>query len=110
MAIAPIDLQTLFTQLDKAGRMHMTQRETQPIQQAIQAVQTQKKTEEQINQINETQDTGDGAEKVNDQGRDKGYKQSDGKERKKNEEAEEERKKILELSDPALGKKIDISL
>ena len=109
MAIAPIDLQTLFTQLDKVGKSHMTQRETQPIQQAIQAVQIQKKTEEQINQINQTQDTGDGAEKVNDHG----HKQHEGsgKERQDKEELElEEKKRILELSDPALGKKIDISL
>jgi len=110
MAIAPIDLQTLFTQLDKVGKAHMTQREAQPIHQAIQAVQIQKKTEEQINQINETQDAGDGAEKVNDHNRDHGSKQNDGKERQSNEASEEEKKRILELSDPTLGKKIDISL
>ena len=47
MAIAPIDLQTLFTQLDKVGRAQAAQRESQVLQQSIQGAQLQKKTEEQ---------------------------------------------------------------
>jgi hypothetical protein len=61
MAIQPIDLQTLFTQIDKVGKAQSAQREGLAVQQAIQGVQLQRKTEEQIQSVNEAQDTGEGA-------------------------------------------------
>ena len=66
MAIAPIDLQTIFSQVDKVGKTQAAQKDGQALHQAIQGVQIQRKTEELIQQVNETQDTGDGAEKIND--------------------------------------------
>lgn len=109
MAISPIDLQTLFTQVDKVGKSQMTLKEAQSIQQAVQGIEIQKKTEEHINQINEAQNTGEGAEKVKDRGQDHGQRQNaDGKNEGKEETEEEEQVSVL--SDPSLGKNIDISL
>jgi len=111
MAIQPIDLQTLFTQLDKVGKVQSAQREGLAVQQAIQGVQIQRKTEEHIQEVNEAQDTGEGAEKVNDHGHRNG---SGGKKEKKPGEKEEEneenggRDEIFR--DPSLGRNIDISL
>ncbi|MCL2442114.1 MAG: hypothetical protein FWD13_01450 [Treponema sp.] len=107
MAIAPIDLQTLFTQVDKVGRAQAAQKEGQALQQAIQGVQLQRKTEEQINQVNEAQNSGDGAEKVNDNSK----RQNSGENKNQNKkEDKDEKKQLSVLSNPALGKKIDISL
>jgi hypothetical protein len=107
MAIAPIDLQTLFTQLDKVGRTHASQKEGQAIQQAVQSVQIQRKTEELIQQVNETQNTGEGAEKINDHGQRQSNRENNGKRQK--EKAEDEAQASI-LRDPSLGRNIDISL
>ena len=109
MAIAPIDLQTLFTQLDKVGKTHLSQREGQPLAQVIQGIQIQKKTEEQINQVNEAQNTGDGAEKINDHGH-RQHEGSDGGKKHKKENDRPEQGATSVLTDPSLGKNIDISL
>ena len=110
MAIAPIDLQTLFTQLDKVSRTHASQKEGQAIQQAVQGVQLQKKLEEEINQINEAQNTGEGAEKVKDQRHDANGEQQHGGKKKDSDQNGDNGETAFVLSDPSLGKNIDISL
>ncbi|MDR1837142.1 MAG: hypothetical protein LBQ89_05735 [Treponema sp.] len=109
MAIAPIDLQTLFTQVDKVGKIQSSQREGQALQQAIQSIQIQKKTEEQILQVNEAQNMGEGAEKVNDQGQ---REQAKSKNKKKEGGQKDENKEGQPsvLRDLSLGRNIDISL
>jgi len=111
MAIQPIDLQTLFTQLDKVAKTQTAQREGLALQQAIQGVQIQRKTEEHIQSVNETQNTGDdGVEKVKDQG---SRRQESGEEKKKKagqKESEQEETPSPVLYDPRLGRNIDISL
>jgi len=109
MAIAPIDLQTLFTQLDKVGKTHVSQREGQAIQQAVQGIQIQKKTEEQIQQVNEAQNMGEGVEKVKDRGPDHKQRQNNGKKNDK-EPNEEDEEPVSVLRDLTLGRNIDISL
>lgn len=107
MAIAPIDLQTLFTQLDKVAKTQTSQRESQVIQQAVQSVQHQRKTEEQIEEVNEAQNMGEGVERVSDKRHgDKGEEKKKGRE----QTGKEEEDKPAVLSDPSLGKNIDISL
>lgn len=108
MAIAPIDLQTLFTQMDKAGRTHISQKEGQPLQQAIQGMQIQKKAEEMIEQVNEAQNTGEGADKINDNS--KRRNENNNKKNQKENSQKDEEGEVSVLSDPSLGKKIDISL
>jgi len=109
MAIAPIDLQAIFSQVDKVGKTYASQKENQALQQAIQGVQIQKKTEEQIQQVNEAQNTGEGAEKVNDQS--KRQNENNKNKKRQNDLPGENNEKIISvLSDPSLGKNIDISL
>ncbi|MDR2403194.1 MAG: hypothetical protein LBD78_04120 [Spirochaetaceae bacterium] len=114
MAIQPIDLQTLFTQVEKVGKSQASQKEGLAIQQALQGVQIQRKTEEQIQSVNETQDTGEGAEKVNDRGPRKNKEDEEGREKGAQtdageaEEGEGEDIRAI-IRDPALGRNIDIS-
>ena len=111
MAMQPIDLQTLFTQLDKVAKTQSAQREGLAIQQEMQGVLLQRKTEQHIQSINKPQNTGDdGAEKVNDKskgqsGRGGGKKQKE--DRQQDAEAEETPPAFF---DPSLGRNIDISL
>jgi hypothetical protein len=114
MAIQPIDLQTLFTQIDKIGKVQSAQREGVAVQQAIQGVQLQRKTEEHIQEVNEAQNSGDGAEKINNRDR-QGGSAAGGRGRKNDENAEENEAENAEsgpsfFQDPSLGKNIDISL
>jgi hypothetical protein len=67
MALQPIDLQTLFTQVDKVGKNQALLREGQQIQDSMNQIQNQKKLEENIQSVNETQDMGDEAEKIKDE-------------------------------------------
>ena len=112
MAIQPIDLQTLFSQVDKVGRTQMAQREGVAIQQAIHGAELQRKTEEQMQAVNETQNTGDdGAEKVKDRGPQ--AHQDDGKGKKKEDHkpgTPEDETLAHVFRDPRLGSFIDISL
>ncbi|MDR0624438.1 MAG: hypothetical protein LBG10_08420 [Treponema sp.] len=114
MAIQPIDLQTLFTQVEKVGKSQASQKEGLAVQQALQGVQIQRKTEEQIQSVNEAQDTGEGAQKVNDRGPRKNKEDEEGREKERSssdgetEEGEGEDGRAV-IRDPALGKNIDIS-
>jgi hypothetical protein len=114
MAIQPIDLQTLFTQLDKVGKNQAFEKDGLAIQQALQGIQMQKKTEDQIQSVNEAQNTGDGAEGVKERERRK-RDESAGKEDLRNESGKEggkgsaAEKTLFIIRDPALGKNIDVS-
>jgi hypothetical protein len=111
MAIQPIDLQTLFAQMDKVGKTQSAQREGVGMHQDLQGVQLQRKTEEHIQSVNEAQNTGEGTEKVKDRGA-KGQDANTDEEKKKNAKQntpEEEQKPAIVFSDPYLGKNIDIS-
>ena len=112
MAIQPIDLQTLFTQLDKVGKSQAAQREGLAVQQAMQGVQLQRKTEERIQSVNQAQDTGDGAEKINDRDQRGGSsaKGQKGKGEGSAEAGEEAEQDLPVIRDPSLGRNIDISL
>jgi len=111
MAIAPIDLQAIFSQVDKVGKSQAAQREGQTLHQAIVGVQLQRKTEEHIQQVNEAQNTGEGAEKVKDRDAERKQKRnSGGRGDESNEDENTEEKQFSVLHDPYLGRKIDISL
>ena len=108
MAMQPIDLQVIFTQLDKVARNQTQQREGLQIQAALNQVQSQKKAEELVQSVNETQDMGYGVAMVKDE-----KHQNQAQDRKKKEEeealeqAEESRKSAIR--DPTLGRNIDLS-
>jgi hypothetical protein len=113
MAIQPIDLQTLFTQIDKVGKLQASQREGLALQQAIRSVELQRRTEEHIQSVNEAQDTGQGAEQINDRnakkrqaGEDAGDKE--GRDQDSGDAAEETASARV-IKDPALGRNVDFS-
>jgi hypothetical protein len=106
----PIDLQTLFTQIDKVARNQMQQKEGLQIQAALQQVQSQKKAEENVRAINEAQNMGDGASKIKDEeSRQQNFHHGKEHGGEHSEEADEGKPKTLFIRDPALGRNIDIS-
>jgi hypothetical protein len=112
MAIQPIDLQTLFTQIDKVGRSQSAMREGLDVQQAMQGVQIERKTGEQIQSVNQAQNMGEGVEKVKD--KNSGGQEKDGAKNKeggnaKNETPQEKPERPV-IKDLRLGANIDISL
>ena len=113
MAIQPIDLQTLFSQMDKVAKTQSAQREGLALHQTILGEQIQRKTEEHIQSVNEAQNTGDdGVDKIRDRPSSKEGKES-GEEKKKGnrkDASEEDEAQGPVISDPRLGKNIDISL
>jgi hypothetical protein len=108
MAIQPIDLQTLFTQVEKVGKAQASQKEGVMIQQAIHSVTLQRRTDENIQSVNETQDTGRGTEEINDRNAHRRQTEEDGGDRGR-EEGEDEKSKASVFRDPALGKYIDFT-
>jgi hypothetical protein len=109
MAIQPIDLQTLFTQVDKVGKEQSNQKEGLQIQQSLQGAQEQRKTEERIRSVNESQDTGEGTERIKDRsGRQSQGQEGSGKGRQDKPDPVEEPELAI-IRDPSLGKNIDLS-
>ena len=108
MAMQPIDLQILFSQLDKVARNQTQMREGLQLQANLSQIQNQKKMEELVQSVNEAQDMGFGVAKVDNE-----KSQGQAQDRKKKEE-EEEREKATGIRkspfrDPTLGRNIDIS-
>jgi hypothetical protein len=111
MAIQPIDLQTLFTQIDKVGKLQVSQKEGLALQQAIHSVEIQRRTDEHIQSVNEAQNTGQGLEQINDRNarKRKGGEDSGGEEAQDSGEPLEKAASIRVIKDPALGRNIDFS-
>jgi hypothetical protein len=108
MAIAPIDLQAVFTQVDKVGKAQVAQKEGQALAQAMQGVQLQKKNEEQVRQVSEPPSSGEGMEKIKDQKKEQDSKQGKKGSGKGQQGASDETVSVFK--DPNLGNRIDISL
>jgi hypothetical protein len=108
MAIQPIDLQTIFTQLDKVGKEQAAQKEGAAIQQALQGAQAQKKAGEQIQSVNEAQNMGEGAEGVKDRNPRRHREDSSGR-RGSAHDSDEQEPDIEIIRDPTLGTHIDVS-
>lgn len=110
MGIQPIDLQTLFSQLDKAGKLQSGTKENIPAQQVIQVAQQIKKEEEQVRTVKETKNPETGAERIKDEAGKK-EKNLPSRQRRSPDEKEEapEQKEKEVVRDPELGTKIDLS-
>lgn len=109
MPLLPIDLQTLFTQANQVGREQAVQKETIPQHQALQGTQMLQKNLQKDSSVTQAQNADEGAEAVRDRR---------AKERRKRQAArghtppEAEKKPVPRsepVSDPALGRKIDVS-
>ncbi|MDR2516100.1 MAG: hypothetical protein LBC88_01815 [Spirochaetaceae bacterium] len=110
MPIQPIDLQTLFTQLDKVGKNEAAQKDGAQIQAAVQGARIQKKTDEKAHTVNETRDTGQGGvERIKDR---KGGASSSGggagRQGNGRETPTPDASRAY-IQDPDLGKNIDVS-
>jgi len=109
MAIQPIDLQTLFTQMDKVGKNQALLREGLQNQEALQQQQSQRKIEENVQSVNQAQEMGKEAEKIKDDGR---HNSGGGGKKEETEQEEESNAEGLKpelIRDPALGRNVDIS-
>lgn len=108
----PIDLQTLFTQMDKVGKNQIMQKEGLQLQATMQQVQSQKKAEEHVQSVNEAQDLGYGIAQIKDENNRRENDRKQDAENKNNDEsenAESDAAKYAFIRDPALGRNIDIS-
>jgi len=111
MAIQPIDLQAMFSQLDKVAKAQTAQKEGLQIQESLHQIQNQKKLEENVQSVNQAQNMGQEAETIRDENR-KGSKPGKGEAHEKQSEGQEEdaqEEKPGLIRDPALGRNIDIS-
>jgi hypothetical protein len=109
MAIQPIDLQTLFTQVDKVGKNQANQREGVEIQQALQNLQMQKKTDERTHAVTESQNMGEGTERINDRNARRRQPGAPFRNEEKPGESPEDQAEETVIRDPDLGKNIDFS-
>jgi hypothetical protein len=115
MPIKPIDLQTLFTQLDRVGREKAAERDSNAMQISLAAQQAQKKALESNSSVQATADQVEISEKsINvDDKEEKQAQESpeEGAAEKKKEEGSgaETPPEPEVIKDPKLGNKIDIS-
>ena len=111
MAIQPIDLQALFTQLDKVAKSQVIQREGQQIQEALQQAQSQRKLEQNVQSVNQSQNMGEEAATIKDEqrrGTNTNQGRTMGKQEKEDAPVPDEEKQDF-IRDPALGRNLDIS-
>ena len=111
MAIQPIDLQALFTQLDKVAKSQVIQREGHQIQEALQQAQNQRKLEQNVQSVNQSQNMGEEAATIKDEDR-RGAHANQGRtmgkqEKEDDPETDEEEQDFIR--DPALGRNLDIT-
>jgi hypothetical protein len=109
MAISPLDLQTLFSQMDKVNKQEVAQKDGAAILQSIHQTRIQQQTDERIRSVNEAQNTGEGSEAINDEnggraGQEVPFRES------REEPSEEAPKGEEVIRDPDLGRNIDLSL
>ncbi len=107
MPLLPIDLQTLFTQLNQVAKDQTAQKEMIPLAQAAQGSQIVKQTGQRDTRVNETQRQEQGTEQVHPRGRREGQKKRQAPERGKGKRAPEQKKDVFR--DPALGSHIDVT-
>ncbi|MDR0451527.1 MAG: hypothetical protein LBH15_00625 [Treponema sp.] len=112
MALQPIDLQTLFTQIDKVGKDQSVHREGAQIQASLLSARAERLETERDHSVNEAQDTGQGgAERVTDRQGRRQNRQQGGKEAGDGEKAPVagEGGEPRVIRDPCLGQHLDLS-
>jgi len=111
MAIQPIDLQTLFTQMDKVGRQDQALREGVVTHQAQVGEQIQKRNLEKQQTVNAAQEEDTGPKKAGDEAGGGGeYAESHSGEKKPEKDEKLARLWTLPtVSDPMLGSNVDLS-
>ena len=112
MAIAPIDLQTLYSQLDKVGKTYGNQAQALQMQNAITDVE---KAKQQLEEQKKIASTAMPEEEDTQRVKDRQYRNPQISEKKQNSESEEEideekeqKPKRSIFQDPNLGQHIDV--
>ena len=111
MAIAPIDLQTLYSQLDKVGKTYGSQAQAIQMQNAITDVE---KAKQQLEEKKKISSTAMPEEEDTQRVKDRQYNNPQNSEKKQNPESEEEMNQEEEktkrsiFQDPNLGQHIDV--
>ena len=107
MAFLPIDLQTMFSNLNQVSKEQSQQKEEVPVQQNLQGLDIAKKTEENDSIVSETRDVGVGVDKISEEEKKKRAqeKKSRGK-KSKSGVLESENQEVVK--DPLLGHHIDL--
>ena len=111
MAIQPIDLQAIFSQIDKVGKNQAVMREGQQIQEALQQVQIQRKLEQEVHSVNEAPNMGEEAKTIKDEnrrGQRSQHEEFKGKQDEEDGQVQDDERQDM-IRDPALGRNIDIS-
>jgi len=110
MAIQPIDLQALFAQLGTVGKTQAGMREAQQMQAALQQADAQKKLEESVRSVNEAQEMSKESGTIKEQeGGKTGQGGTRGSQHNKEDVPPPEEKNSARISNPALGRNLDIS-
>lgn len=108
MAINPIDLQTLFTQMDKIGKEQVQHTQVASVKNAIQQDISAKKNLEKKTSVEEAQAINSGVVSIKDD--EKSDSQSGAKKRRSPYNQNQEEEDLTEvIRDPNLGRRIDIS-
>ncbi|GHV83871.1 hypothetical protein AGMMS50212_12110 [Spirochaetia bacterium] len=115
MALQPIDLQLLFSQLDNIGKDVSLQKDGAMLREAIAGHRQELRTEIKTKSVNEAQDTKDGLEKIDDKLKynrkknDEAGRHSGKGQKEEDDENENGFKYQNLLRDPTLGNYVDIS-
>ena len=108
MALLPIDLQTMFSQMSQIGKEQAVAKEVPPQLQAMQAEQIARKSEHDDKAVNQAREPGEGPEKIREEGRRGKRRRGGPRERRPpgQEPAEGGEPEVFE--DPALGHNVDL--
>lgn len=104
MPFLPIDMQTMFAQMNQVGKEQSIQREITPLLQSLQGTEIARRTEQQDTSVNETREISDGVEKVSDENTGERKRQ---KSSEKHQDFLQKKEKEV-FTDPNLGHYIDI--
>ena len=105
MPIKPIDLQTLFMQMNQVSKEQAAAKDGVVLQQSIQAAVLQKKREEEVRSVQKPQ-ADENPEKIGDR-ESRSARGEEQKSRKRSEDTQESEEPEI-VKDPDLGKRIDI--
>jgi len=113
VAIQPIDLQTLYTQLDKIGKAQVMQQVADQASREAEQVTNRHESDIKVNKVQET-DAGDEKPDIVHERKGSGNQEQENSQHKSGKEPKDAEKAPVEpdrviIRDPALGTHIDIS-
>jgi hypothetical protein len=109
MPIQPIDLQTLFAHINQVGKDQAAIKEGLAAQQAAHANELIKEMKHQEKSVNKTTKTDEDNQKIQEDDEQSNFGKSSTKSEEEEEQTPEEKKNIDIITDPDLGRNIDIS-